>query len=106
MERKHRALGAALISAAFFAYGAAALVSAQVSLKTLSNRADLISGGDALVEVVLLSGLIINPIYAPAYIKATVDGALVPPDTFALRSDGRFDGLLTGLPPPPVSVPL
>ena len=96
-NRHHRGVPAALISAAFFACAAASLANAQVSIKTLSNRADLISGGDALVEVVLPSGLNINPIYVPAYIKATVDGALVPPGTFVLRSDGRIYGLLTGL---------
>jgi Tannase-like family of unknown function (DUF6351) len=86
MKRNHWALRAALISAALFAYAAASPASAQVSIKVLSNRADLISGGDALVEVLLPSGLNINPTYAPAFIKATVDGAPVPPGTLALRS--------------------
>jgi hypothetical protein len=97
MKRNHWALRGTMISAALFAYAAASIAIAQVSIKVLSNRADLISGGDALVEVALPSALSINPIYIPASIKATVDSALVPPGTFALRSDGRIYGLLRGL---------
>ena len=97
MKRNHWALRGALISAALLAYAAASPASAQVSIKVLSNGADLISGGDALVEVAAPSGLNINPVYIPAFIKATIDGAPVPPGTLALRSDGRIYGLLTGL---------
>ncbi|TMG86051.1 MAG: hypothetical protein E6H74_03795, partial [Betaproteobacteria bacterium] len=97
MKRNHWALRGALISAALLAYAAASPASAQVSIKVLSNRADLISGGDALVEVAAPSGLNINPVYIPAFIKATIDGAPVPPGTLALRNDGRIYGLLTGL---------
>ncbi len=53
----------------------------------LSNRADLISGGDALVEVV-------PP--PPAGTVVDVDGRDVTPD-FALRENGRYMGLVTGL---------
>src|SRR5512140_1372083 len=59
-------------------------------INTLSNRADLISGGDALVEIVIPS-------------DATADGLHVTlgsrdvTSTFAKRSDGRIIGLLTGL---------
>jgi hypothetical protein len=60
----------------------------------LSNRADLISGGNALVEIVL-------PDKAKAHydqVKVDVDGRDVT-SAFALRSDGRFYGLVAGLSP-------
>src|ERR1700730_16019611 len=97
MKRNHWTLRGALISAALFAYAAAVPASAQVSIKVLSNRADLISGGDALVEVALPSTLSVNPVHIPALLKATVAGAPLPAGTLALRSDGRIYGLLTGL---------
>jgi hypothetical protein len=58
----------------------------------LSNRADLVSGGDALVEIVL-------PDKAKArydQVKVDVDGRDVT-SAFAVRPDGRFYGLVTGL---------
>jgi hypothetical protein len=71
----------------------ASALSANLStINVLSNRADLISGGDALVEVVL-----------PAKAKAAyadVRVALNDEDVtsaFALRGDGRFYGLVSGL---------
>jgi hypothetical protein len=70
---------------------------AAIEIKAISNRADLISGGDALVEVVLPPGLSINPAYIPAAIKASVDGTLLPTGTFAPLSDGRVFGLVKGL---------
>src|SRR3954451_23022598 len=56
-----------------------------VSIDVLSNRADLLSGGDALVAVT----------HAPG-VKVDVDGRDVT-DVFADRPDGRYEGLLTGL---------
>jgi hypothetical protein len=60
-----------------------------VQIRPLSNRADLVSGGDALVEIVLpdprVSGL-----------KVDVDGRDVT-SVFAVRSDGRMKGIITGL---------
>jgi hypothetical protein len=56
----------------------------------LSNRADLISGGDALVELKLPAGA------NPALLKVDVDGRSVR-SAFAVRADGRFAGLVTGL---------
>src|SRR4051794_23374799 len=53
-------------------------------IRTLSNRADLISGGDALVEV------------SPAGATVDVDGRDVT-SAFAVREDGRYEGVLTGL---------
>ncbi len=64
--------------------------SASVQIRTLSNRADLVSGGDALVEIVLP-----KPEFAQA-LRVRV-GARDVSDAFALRADGRVVGLLTGL---------
>jgi len=61
-----------------------------VKLKTLSNRADLISGGDALVEAILHSGLSFRQL------SIMVDGRDVTRD-FAVRGDGRIVGVISGL---------
>lgn len=63
---------------------------ASPQIKVLSNRADLVSGGDALVEVVLPSG------GTPENVRVDVDGRDVT-SAFAVRPDGRFLGLVTGL---------
>src|SRR3954447_20254057 len=62
-----------------------ASAAAGVSIDVLSNRADLLSGGDALVAVT----------HAPG-VKVDVDGRDVT-DAFADRPDGRLEGLLTGV---------
>jgi hypothetical protein len=58
----------------------------------LSNRADLISGGDALVEIKW------PDVNSSVLKKATVElnGVLVT-DNFAVRGNGRYMGLVTGL---------
>jgi len=56
----------------------------------LSTRADLVSGGDVLVEVKL------PPIGAASSLKVDVDGVDVT-SAFTTRSDGRTVGLVTGL---------
>ena len=61
-------------------------------IQVLSNRADLISGGNALVEIVLPS----KAKARPADVEIDVDGRDVT-SAFAVRSDGRFLGLVTGL---------
>lgn len=55
-----------------------------------SNRADLVSGGDALVEIAL------PPNSKPADVRVDVDGRDVT-DQFGVRPNGRFMGLVTGL---------
>lgn len=63
---------------------------AALEIKVLSNRADLISGGDALVEVVL-------PKAATAEdLRVDVDGRDVS-SAFKQRADGRVVGLVAGL---------
>ncbi len=63
---------------------------ALLEVKTLSSRADLVSGGDALVEVVLPAGA------SASALKVDVDGRDVS-NVFALRADGRMTGVVTGL---------
>jgi hypothetical protein len=59
-------------------------------IEVLSNRADLISGGEALVAIVPPAGL------SAAQLQVTVDGRDIT-SAFATRPDGRFEGLVTGL---------
>jgi hypothetical protein len=66
-------------------------------VRTLSNRADLISGGDALVEVKL------PPMVGIEKLKVTLGSADVT-SAFAVRADGRVTGLVTGLPDGPSSL--
>lgn len=63
----------------------------------LSNRADLISGGDALVEVIVPPGIIQAMRNGNPKIKAWLNSVPLPDDVLALRPDGRVYGLVTGL---------
>jgi len=81
-----RLLWPALVGA-FLASGGVASASAVQSLEVVSNRADLISGGDALVSARLSD---------PAGVRVDVDGVDVT-SAFALRPNGRFEALLSGL---------
>src|SRR5664280_2978657 len=60
------------------------------SLKVLSTRADMVSGGDALMEVTLPTGA------SAAMLKVSV-GTTDVSSAFATRADGRPVGLVTGL---------
>ena len=62
----------------------------QLSISVLSGRADLVSGGSALVAVDLPPGS--NPRRA----RVTLGGSDVT-SAFAVRADGRFEALVTGL---------
>ncbi len=62
-----------------------------LEIQVLSNRADLLSGGDALVEIVLSDGAEVSGL------QVSLDGEDVS-STFALRPNGRVQGLVTGLP--------
>lgn len=64
--------------------------SGPVTLKTLSNRADMISDGDALVEVVVPPGL------ATSDLAVDLNGTDVSA-SFAQRSNGRILGVVSGL---------
>jgi hypothetical protein len=61
-----------------------------VQIKVLSTRADLVSGGEALVQVVVPTGA------NPSSTRLSVDGRDVTGE-FAMRSNGKFEGLVTGL---------
>ena len=56
----------------------------------LSSRADLVSGGDALVQIVLPARV------DPATVRVSLDGTDVT-SAFAVRPDGSYEGLVTGL---------
>src|SRR5437764_3171134 len=57
----------------------------------LSNRADLISGGDALVQINLPPA--VNPALG---VKVALNGSLIN-NMFAVRPNGKYEGLVTGL---------
>jgi hypothetical protein len=67
-----------------------AAMSSAVEIRVLSNRADLISGGDALVEVLLPDG-------ADASALRVDLGTTDVSDQVQLRDNGRIMGLVTGL---------
>ena len=82
-----RLVGAVVAAAALLAPAAA---HAAPSIEVLSNRADLISAGDALVRVNLPDGS------DPATVTVSDDGRDVT-SAFAMRANGHFEGLVTGL---------
>ena len=94
VRRVGRALAAGMLAAVALlpldgAYAAEDLAAGRTQIDVLSNRADLVSGGDALVQVTL-------PRRAdPASARIDLNGADITPD-FALR-DGRLIGLVGGL---------
>ena len=99
VERSARGVAALLIAATALlvpslAGGGAALAEefgqGQLRIDVLSNRADLISGGDALVRVQLPHRT------SPASVRVELNGHDIT-SSFAVRSDGRFLGLVTGL---------
>ncbi|MFL6238903.1 MAG: DUF6351 family protein [Actinomycetes bacterium] len=63
---------------------------AQLAIQTLSDRSDLISGGDALARVTLPTGV------DPAAVRVLLNGVDVT-GAFGVRRDGGFEGVLTGL---------
>jgi hypothetical protein len=86
---------AAVLACSFSRFAIAA--DDKYDIAVLSNRADLISGGDALVEVIVPPFIIEAMRHGYGAIKASIDGVPVPNDTFALRPNGRVQGLITGL---------
>ena len=63
---------------------------AGAEIKVLSNRADLVSGGDALVEVLLPTGTTVDRL------RVDVDGRDIS-SSFKQHDDGRVVGLITGM---------
>lgn len=64
--------------------------SGELQVKVLSNRADLISGDDALVEVLLPDAAVVPSV------QVQLNGSDIS-EQFALRPNGRYMGLVTGL---------
>ena len=69
---------------------AQAVASAPPTISVLSNRADQVSGGDALVEIVL------PPNAAASSVQVQLGSTDVTAQ-FAVRPNGKYEGLLTGL---------
>jgi hypothetical protein len=61
-----------------------------LGIDVLSNRADVISAGDALVEVKIPAGV------SPSKVRVFDDARDVT-SSFAVRPNGRFEGLVSGL---------
>ena len=83
-------LRTALAGAVTASTAGAAPAGSTMSIEVLSNRADLIAAGDALVRVVSPAGV------SPSEVRVALNGQDVTP-SFAVRADGNFDGLVTGL---------
>ncbi|MCW2971687.1 MAG: hypothetical protein JWO23_2814, partial [Solirubrobacterales bacterium] len=77
----------ALAASALVFLAAQSTAGAAVRIETLSNRADLISGGDALVRVALAKGT------QPSEVKVLV-GARDVTSAFAVRANGDYEGTL------------
>ena len=80
----------ALLVLAVVPPGAAAAPGPAPRIDVLSNRADVLSGGDALVAIGLPRGL------KASAVTVRLRGRNVT-SSFAVRPNGRFEGLLTGL---------
>jgi Tannase-like family of unknown function (DUF6351) len=85
-----RLLAGAAAAVVSLAVGVAAAQAGTLTIHVLSNRADAISGGDALVSVSLPPGV------NPATVKMTLGSTAVTSE-FAVRPNGAYEGLLTGL---------
>jgi hypothetical protein len=89
--RRCRGALVALVTAALLAAcGGGGDDPAPTQIRTLSNRADLVSDGDVLMEVVAPAGL------STSGMNVTVNGRDVS-SAFTTRPDGRAVGLVTGL---------
>jgi hypothetical protein len=88
MRVMRRVMAAGLIAGSLFA--APAMAAGGLQIKVLSNRADVISAGDALVAVSLPAGA------SASDVTVTLSGADVT-GAFAQRANGKFEGLVTGL---------
>src|SRR3954467_9031170 len=91
MVRGRRAIGglaAALLC--LLAFAATAQAAAKPRIHVLSNRADMISGGDALVAISLPRGA------KPSRLRVRAGRGDVT-RRFAVRQNGHVEGLVTGL---------
>src|SRR5260370_7404666 len=83
-------VGVAVLAALATLGAGGAQAGGRLSVRLLSNRADLISGGEALVSVVLPPGT------SPGSVKVTAGGRDVT-SAFAVRPNQTYEGLVTGL---------
>jgi hypothetical protein len=83
-------VGVAILAACVTLGAGGAQAGGTLSVRVLSNRADLISGGEALVSVVLPPGT------SPGSVKVTAGGRDVT-SAFAVRPNQTYEGLVTGL---------
>jgi hypothetical protein len=86
----------AIVVIGFFLSGQVAAASGNaLEINVLSNRADLLSGGDALVEIVLPSGANVSDLT----VQLAAGGSKTDiTSMFALRPNGKVQGLVTGVP--------
>jgi hypothetical protein len=91
VRRVAAALVVALVAALLTAWPQASRAdSVPVAIEVLSGRADMVTGGSSLLAVDLPTGAS----------RATVKvGETDVSRAFTMRSDGRYEGLVTGLPP-------
>src|ERR1700682_5220968 len=85
-----RLLVGAVSVAAVMAFGSASAQAGALSVHVLSNRADLISGGQALASVALPRAV------NPGAVTVALNGSNVT-NEFAMRPNGSYEGLVTGL---------
>ena len=99
LRRRSRAIWILALAATVVAAAGVPIASAQsgppspetpVSIEVLSNRADLISGDNALVQINLPSGT------DPAEVRVLLNDSDIT-DDFATRATGDYQGLVTGL---------
>ncbi|MBI4262987.1 MAG: hypothetical protein HY657_01300 [Acidobacteria bacterium] len=76
--------------------GQASRAGGALDIKVLSNRADLLSGGDALVEVMLPAGTDVSALRVR--LAHGENGGHDVTSAFARRANGAVQGLVTGLP--------
>ncbi|HEX4563416.1 MAG TPA: DUF6351 family protein [Solirubrobacteraceae bacterium] len=85
-----RLLAGVAAAAGSLIVGVAAAHAGTLTIHVLSNRSDAISGGDSLVSVSLPKGV------NPASVKVKLGSTNVTSE-FALRPNGSYEGVLTGL---------
>src|SRR4051812_37896379 len=90
MDHRRSGLGRALLVLLLVAGTTTVARADELAIQVLSNRADLISGGDALVEVV------VPPDVAVPDVHVALNGSEVT-NVFGLDGGGRFVGLIDGL---------
>ena len=94
----HAILRLPLLAAAVLSTVAPSTWARDHDIVVLSNRADMISGGDALVELVVPFGIKrALEVGGNVKIQVSLNGVPLAANAFAVRPDGRLYGLVTGL---------